>query len=194
MNFSWTPKSFATISHSWAPDLHHWLATSAVINRATFVHEWSKVPELFRICQLCSWGQPLRYIVMECNLSSVRNPNFWEGWYGITLMFPIISWFWWFGAMLCFVFYYDWFEVIQGSLTFSQPSTPLYVENLAFFAIHELLLLFLGRVNFALFYIVLSKKCIIWYFLLECKLSSVNIIMTLKIITKTTPKYVQPCL
>ena len=62
--------------HSWVPCLHHKNARSAVINRAAFVHEWWKPPELFRCGQVWSWTQPWRLNLMEDNMFSVRKPIF----------------------------------------------------------------------------------------------------------------------
>ena len=57
------------------PCFHHWKATTAVINRAAFVHEWSKYQEFLR-CQIWSCGQLWRFNVMEFYLLSVWYPNF----------------------------------------------------------------------------------------------------------------------
>ena len=59
---------------------------------------------------------------------------------------------------IVFPFYYDLFEVLQGSLTFSPPSAPFYVKFVFFFSIKKIQLLFLGKVFFSILYNVFNKN------------------------------------
>ena len=82
----------------------------------------------------------------------------------------------------------------KGSFNFFPTFITVLCRKLSFFVIQKLLILFLWRIIFAIFYIVISKNSSRWYYLLECKLNCVKIIMALKLITKTTREHVQFCI
>ena len=154
-----------------------------------FVHEWSKAQDLLRCFQVWSWGQPWKFIVMESNLLLENNPIF----EGTTQNNPhfsnhiLILGDWCdvlFYVLLCLIW------VLTKLINLFPTFNTVICRVFSFFVMQELLLLFLWRVIYAILYIVIGKNSFRYYFLLECKLNSVNIIMSLELIIKTAREHV----